>query len=77
MKYNINKDDWLEEAAYCEKSGNPLTCVAIVRAIILHDITDVSDQERVLLEEAKRMIDGTCIGTARAVYEYGVEVFAP
>lgn len=23
------------------------------------------------------MIDGTCIGTARAIYEYGIEALAP
>lgn len=77
MKYSINKEDWLEEAAYCEKSGNPLTCIAIVRAIVLHDVHDVSDRERILCEEAKRMIDGTCIGTARAIYTYGIDVLAP
>lgn len=77
MKYGINKDDWLEEAAYCEKSGNPLTCVAIVRAIILHDINDTSDRERILIEEAKHMIDGTFIATARAIYHYGIDVLAP
>lgn len=74
---SIIKEDWLKEAAYCEKSGNLSTCIAIVRAIVLHNVFDKSDKERIIKEEAKNMIDGTCIGTGRAIYEFGIEALRP
>ncbi|EAR98979.1 Pre-mRNA splicing factor, putative (macronuclear) [Tetrahymena thermophila SB210] len=74
---NIVKEDWLKEAAYCEKSGNLNTCIAIVQAIVLHNVHDKSDKERIIKEEAKNMIEGTCIGTGRAIYEFGIEALKP
>ncbi|EGR31141.1 pre-mRNA splicing factor, putative [Ichthyophthirius multifiliis] len=74
--YIINREDWLDEAAYCEKSGNPLTCVAIIRAVI-GDGIEQSERERVFTEEAQSMIQRTCINTARAIYEYGIDVLFP
>ena len=53
--YIINREDWLDEAAYCEKSGNPLTCVAIIRAVV-DDNIEIGDRERVFTEEAQSMI---------------------
>ena len=49
----INRDNWLDEAKRCEHKHFPLTCQALVRAVISNGIEE-QDQEHTWLEDIKQ-----------------------
>lgn len=47
----FNRDEWMAEAEMADKSNNPLTCEAIIKAVI-HEGVEEDDRLRVWMDEA-------------------------
>ena len=71
---SIDREKWLSEAELAEKSGSPATCKAIVQNTIQFGVEN-EDRKRTWLEDAENAIKNQCLITARAVYEYALDVF--
>lgn len=65
--FKIKREEWITNAIAAEKSGNPLTCGAIIKATIAEGIEE-EDKERVWLEDAEQNELKDNIITTRAIY---------
>ena len=72
--FKIKREEWLTNAINAEKSGNPLTCAAIIKATIGEGLEE-EDKERVWLEEAEQNDLKDNPITARAIYAHSLEYF--
>ncbi|TIA68703.1 hypothetical protein E3P91_03963 [Wallemia ichthyophaga] len=70
----LSREQWLKEAERAEQEGSPLTCAAIVKATIHHEIED-EDKYAVWMDDADSLEDRGSIETARAVIAFALKVF--
>ncbi|VDP10622.1 unnamed protein product [Soboliphyme baturini] len=70
----INREQWMKDAAEAEKGGNILTCQAIVRAVIGVGVEE-EDRKRMWLEDAESFCAQGAVECARAIYVHTLKVF--
>lgn len=70
----LSREQWLKEAERVEQEGSPLTCAAIVKATIHHEIED-EDRYAVWMDDADALEERGSIETARAVIAFALKVF--
>jgi len=70
---NLTREQWLNEAEICERSGALKTLSAIVKASINIDV-DPLDRKKKWLESADVCLFRGCIETARRLYEHGLDI---
>lgn len=64
----IDRDFWLREAYECERTVSPVTCRAIVSAVLGEGIDDI-DRKATWRADALQAIKIDCVETARAIYK--------
>lgn len=72
--FKVKREEWINDAVIAEKSNNPLTCGAIIKATIGEGLEE-EDKERVWLEEAEQNEIKDNPITARAIYNEALEYF--
>ena len=72
--FKIKREEWINDAVVAEKSGNPLTCAAIVKSTIGEGLEE-EDKERAWLEDAEQNEAKDNPITTRAIYTVALEYF--
>ncbi len=72
--YVLNRDEWIEEAEIAERSGSPINCVGIIKAVLHEGISEI-DRFRIYCEDMINLAERKSMLSARAVYNYSIEVF--
>jgi len=70
---SLTRDQWLNEAEICERSGTLKTLSAIVKASMNIDV-ESSDRKKKWLESTEASLFRGCIETARKILEHGLEL---
>lgn len=70
----INRDQWLEDAIECDKTGSMRTCQAIIRNIIGIGIEEEDENEN-WMEDAENCIQQSSFEAARAIYAHALSVY--
>ncbi len=72
----IKRDEWIQEAIDCEKSGAILTCRAIIRNTI-HVGVELEDRKKTWMDDAETCLSNQppSIETSRAILDYALEIF--
>ncbi|KAK0403909.1 hypothetical protein QR680_017187 [Steinernema hermaphroditum] len=71
----INRDQWLKDAIDAEKSGNVVTCQAIINNVLGIGIED-EDRKHSWMEDAQMFTREAAYACARAVYAHALQIFA-
>ncbi|CAH8369077.1 unnamed protein product [Eruca vesicaria subsp. sativa] len=70
----INREEWIEEAEACERTGAVATCKAIIENVIGFDVEE-ADRKRTWVVDAEECKKRSSIETARAIYAHALTVF--
>eukprot|EP01125_Pyxidicula_operculata_P005545 TRINITY_DN1956_c0_g9_i1.p1 TRINITY_DN1956_c0_g9~~TRINITY_DN1956_c0_g9_i1.p1 ORF type:complete len:938 (+),score=262.31 TRINITY_DN1956_c0_g9_i1:50-2863(+) len=70
----IDREQWINEAETCEKSGFPVTCQAIVTETIGLNIEE-EDRKSTWCEDADACLSRNSLQTARAIYVHATATF--
>jgi pre-mRNA-processing factor 6 len=71
----INREQWMKDAVEAERAACPLTCAAIIQAVIGIGVED-EDQKHTWTEDAEAFVAQKAVECARAVYTHMLEVFS-
>lgn len=73
-KVLLTREQWIAEAARCEKEHSPRTCEAIIKATVSMNVEE-EDRYDTWVADADNAISQGEIGTARAILAYALKVF--
>lgn len=73
-RVEIKRDQWLEDAIECDKTGSFKTCQAIIRNVIGIGIEE-EDANDTWMEDAENCVQQTAFETARAIYAHALTVY--
>lgn len=70
-RVEIKRDQWLQDAQECDKTGNVRTCQAIIRNVIGFGV-DEEDQTETWVEDAETCTQQGAFECARAIYAHAL-----
>lgn len=71
-KAQVNRDDWIEEAQYAERSENTFVCKAIVKSICFEGLLEANKVQNIL-EDLRKLQEAKSYVTLRAMYSYAID----
>lgn len=72
---DINREQWLQDAEACEKSGSIKTCQSIVKNVIAIGIEE-EDRKQTWMTDAAGCTQHKAYECARAIYAYAISTFS-
>ncbi|XP_044067679.1 pre-mRNA-processing factor 6 [Siniperca chuatsi] len=70
----INREQWIQDAEECDKSGSVATCQAVIRAVIGIGIEE-EDRKHTWMEDSDSCVAHGALECARAIYAHALQVF--